>query len=94
MAYATTYSPPGSVADQRFIYTCLGTEGSSFTIAFPVARADTNYVAVASLASTVDASQYLVNAPPAGYTTTSIAVITGEAVSAGDKIAVIVTEVA
>ncbi len=93
MAYATTYVAPGNFANQSFLYRCTGAEGDSFTIAFPTARADTNYVAVVTLAS-APGNQYLCNAPPSGYTTTGISVVTGAPVVAGDILAVVVTEIA
>lgn len=92
MAYATNLIAPGTQAPQSFFYVCTGAEGDSFTIVFPQARKDINYVAVVSLASST-LTQYNCNAPQAGYTTTSIRVITGIPVNAGDVLAVVVTEI-
>lgn len=93
MAYATLFTNPGTLADQRFFYTCLGTEGDSFAIPLPALRADTNYVATVTLASTSNVSQYLINTPQVGRTTAGFAVITGSPVTAGDVLACVVSEV-
>lgn len=94
MAYLTVYAPPGTQRDQRFFHTCTGVEGDTFPIVFPAPRADVNYVAVVSLASSTASSQYLCNAPQSGYTTTQCTVICGNPPAAGDVLAIVVTEIA
>lgn len=88
MAYATTYSPPSAGTDQRFTYTCTGSEGDNFQVPLPYQRPSTNFVAVVTLLSSLTATQYLCNAPAFQYTTTTIQVITGTPVAAGDVLAV------
>lgn len=92
MAFATTYSPPGTLVDQRFTKTCLGTEGDTFPILLPATRLDANYIAVVTLLFSANESQYICNAPPSGYTTTQITCITGNPPVAGDILSIVVTE--
>ena len=64
MAFATTYTPPGTNADQRFKYTCTGAEGDVFTLTLPAARVDVNYIAQVSLLFGTGQTQYICNGTP------------------------------
>ena len=90
MAHMPT-SSLGTLSDQAFPYTCLGTEGDSFTLTLPAARYDTNYIAKVDLLYS-PTTQYICNSPPSSYTVTTIQIITGQAVSAGDILGILITE--
>jgi len=88
----TGITTTGTTDDMHFEYVCVGDEPNPFTLTLPEQRADTNYMAKASLLSS-SAGWYSVNAPPSGYTLNSIQIVVGiEQVQAGDIIGIDITE--
>jgi hypothetical protein len=89
-AGATQWSAitPGNA--QRFTYVADGSEGSSFNIPLPAARANTNYQ-VSINQATMTAALAII-APTAGRTTALFPVQTSSAVVAGDTFEITVVD--
>ncbi len=82
--------PPGGDGDQHFVYTCTGSEGSSFTVPLPAARATTTYIATVQ---GIVGNLRIYRAPQSGYQLAQITVESSASVQAGDKLAITVSDI-
>lgn len=82
----------GGTGAQRFVYTAIGDEGDDFTIDLPDARANTNYVAQVSGGGL--AFQLTFDVILADNALDSIHVASSGSLTAGDKLVVVVADLA
>lgn len=86
----TAWSSFGAGNAQRFTYVADGSEGSSWSISLPAARANTNYLVFVSQADMTAALAFIT--PTTGRTVNAFPIQTSSAVTAGDTFEITVID--